>query len=116
MIIIPLTGKASLRNPPAITIAIILINCFVFFVLQAGDEKRYGRVAEFYFESGLARIELSGYLNYLRASGIYEGVETNEEPEEMDEDTLINFSKKMQNDPIFLNKLVNDEILSLIHI
>jgi hypothetical protein len=65
MLIIPLSGKLTKRNPPFITIGIILINCFVFFVLQAGDKKQYLQTIQFYFESGLAKIEATRYQAYL---------------------------------------------------
>ncbi len=44
MLIIPLTGKGFRQNLPVVTIAIILVNCLVYFVLQAGDpgSLRYG--------------------------------------------------------------------------
>ena len=112
MLIIPLTGKVSLRNPPAITIALILINCFVFFVLQAGDGKRYERAGQFYCESGLAEIELSEYLNYARDTGSDRHIDPGVKLEDMDEEAIINFSIKIQNDYVFLNKLLNDEIIT----
>ena len=112
MLIIPLTGKVSLRNPPAISIALILINCFVFFVLQAGDGKRYERAGQFYCESGLAEIELSEYLNYARDTGSDRHIDPGVKLEDMDEEAIINFSIKIQNDHVFLNKLLNDEIIT----
>lgn len=66
MIAIPITKKISWRNPPVITIAIILINIFVYFGIQAQDDKRRMEVQAFYFESGLDKIEIPVYIDYLK--------------------------------------------------
>jgi len=111
MLIIPLTGKISARNPPAVTILIILINCFVFFILQAGDKKKYRKATEFYFKSGLARIEVSAYFDYLKAT------EKNEIPshspgKRMSRKTILRSWARMQKDHVFIQKLHNDEIIT----
>jgi membrane associated rhomboid family serine protease len=66
MLAIPLTKKSSLKNPPIATIAIILINIFVFAVFQADDDEHYATALNFYFESGLDEIEFPLYLDYLK--------------------------------------------------
>jgi membrane associated rhomboid family serine protease len=69
MLIIPLTGKRFRENLPYFTIAIILINCLVYFILQAGDSGSIRRAAEYYQTSGLADIEVPLYLSYLEERG-----------------------------------------------
>ncbi|MBU1052219.1 MAG: rhomboid family intramembrane serine protease [Proteobacteria bacterium] len=64
MLIIPLTGKMSLRNPPVVTIALIIINCIVFFLVQFNEDKQYMAAEAFYFESELADIEILKYIDY----------------------------------------------------
>lgn len=66
MIAIPLTKKMDWKNPPIVTIIIILMNIFVFFAIQGDDEARQIEAAEFYFESGLGDIEIQQYFNYLK--------------------------------------------------
>jgi len=66
MIAIPLTKKISWRNPPILTIAIILINIFVFYVIQGHDDDYSMKAVTFYFESGLDKIEIPLYLDYLK--------------------------------------------------
>ena len=112
MLIIPLTGKISLRNPPAVTIGIILINCFVFFILQAGDGARYHQAIEFYFDSGLAEIEVSHYLEYLKETGRDEGISISQEQKASENDVFIRSWQKMQADKPFIKKLFNDEIIT----
>ena len=69
MLIIPLTGKLSWRNPPYVTIVLILINCLVFFIFQIGDSQRLYEAENFYFETGLAEIELPHYFQHLKKTG-----------------------------------------------
>jgi membrane associated rhomboid family serine protease len=65
MIAIPLTEKISWRNPPVITIAIIAINIFVFFVLQRSDVNGFQAAESFYFESGLDKIEIPLFIEFI---------------------------------------------------
>jgi len=110
MFIIPLTGKISVRNPPIVTIAIVLINCLVWFVLQAGDADKQYEASEFYFTSGLVNIEISHYLAY-REGRLREPVEVMTD-DQFDEETLVQNYLAMQGDDIFQRKLKNDEIIT----
>ncbi len=65
---IPLTKKISWRNPPYVTIAVVLLNVFVFFVIQADDGPHELQAHRFYFESGLNEIEFPLYVEYLKAN------------------------------------------------
>ena len=109
MFIIPLTGKISLRNPPIVTIAIVLINCLVWFVLQAGDTDKQYDASELYFTSGLVNIEISYYLAY-RVGRLGEPVEVMTD-DQFDEETLVQNYLAMQADDLFQQKLENDEII-----
>lgn len=109
MLIIPLTGKISWRNPPIVTIAVILINCLVWFVLQAGDTNKQYEVSKLYFESGLADIEISHYIAY-REGRLQESVESLPD-KQLEEEVLIRSYLEMQRDSKFLAKLRNDEII-----
>ena len=110
MLIIPLTGKISWRNPPFVTIAVILINCLVWFVLQAGDMAKQYAISEFYFNSGLAEIEISHYVAY-REGRLDEPVEylTGEGPHD---ETMIQYFLEMQQDKEFKRKLQAEEIIT----
>jgi len=112
MIIIPLTGKISRRNPPLITAGIILTACFVFFLLQAGEKNRYGEAFAFYAESGLAEIEITRYASYLRGETGEDGSSSppGHEKKLGDRDFIILY-QKMQSDRVFMKKLENDEII-----
>lgn len=110
MFIIPLTGKISVRNPPIMTIAIVLINCLVWFVLQAGDADKQYKASKFYFTSGLVNIEISHYLAY-RDDRLREPVEIMTD-DQFDEETLVQNYLAMQGDDLFQQKLRNDEIIT----
>ncbi|MBN1830602.1 MAG: rhomboid family intramembrane serine protease [Deltaproteobacteria bacterium] len=110
MLIIPLTGKISIRNPPLITIAIILVNCFVYFGLQSDDGEVYSRAIHFYFESGLGKIETSKYQAYLKtASGEKDAALTQGE---LNKDAMMRLWARMQQDDVFMNRLIKDEIIA----
>jgi hypothetical protein len=100
MLIIPLTKKISWRNPPIITICIILFNCLVFFLLQSGDTQKHFEASEYYFTSGLARIEVPRYIAY-RQGRLQEIHDSNDES--IGEDTLIRFYLEMERDFSFLS-------------
>jgi membrane associated rhomboid family serine protease len=112
MLIIPLSAKLSKRNPPFITIGIILINCFVFFILQAGDDERYHEAAQFYFDSGLARIEVSRYKTYLLTAEKREISPDVQSEKDLDKDTIKRFYVKMQRDEAFLKQLRSGNIIT----
>lgn len=114
MLIIPLTGKFSRQNLPWITIGIVLINCFAFFVLQGDDGERYRQAIEFYMTSDLARIEVSRYLKHQLDEGeeISPPLEEQEDLENLDQDVILRYYEKMQTDRVFMKKLENDEIIT----
>ncbi|RJQ74174.1 MAG: rhomboid family intramembrane serine protease [Desulfobacteraceae bacterium] len=64
MIAIPLTKNFSWRNPPLITIGLILINCFIFVVFQYNDDRHQNEANKFYFASGLFNLEKEFYQIY----------------------------------------------------
>ena len=112
MLIIPLTGKLSKHDPPFITMGIILINCFVFFVLQSGDNERYHKAMEFYFDSGLAKIEVSEYRAYLETTGKDELDAPNLNKKNLDKNTVQRLYAKMQEDEVFLTELRSGTIIT----
>ena len=109
MFIIPLIGKISWRNPPFVTIGIIILNCLVFFIVQAGESEKQYEVSRYYFESGLADIEVPRYVAY--RDGHFRGPDDSIVTPPFDEDTLARFYLEMQRDFVFLKKLNNDEII-----
>lgn len=62
MIIIPLDRKLDWSRPPIVTLTLILVNVLCFFVWQSGDDQRFSKAIAYYSESGLARQELTPFL------------------------------------------------------
>jgi len=110
MLIIPLTGKISWRNPPAITIGIILINCLVFFFFQSGEKEVFYEAKEYYFESELAEIEVPRYIEHAKQK--LEDIPNLQDHKELDKETLVRYHIEMDKDFGFLKRLRNDEIIT----
>lgn len=68
-LVFPLNDRPDWRNPPWMTILIILLNVLVFFGPQGWDEAAADRAARYYLSSSLPRLELPRYAEYLRQRG-----------------------------------------------
>lgn len=64
MLIVPLHRGLSWTNFPLVTAALILVNCFVFFFLQSGDEAVFERAFEYYHANELDRVEFPAFLDW----------------------------------------------------
>ena len=113
MFILPLSGTLSRRNPPYVTLGIILLNVLVFFIFQSGDNEKYAKAMDYYFESGLAQIEINRYLEY---SGIdpedNDASSRNSEKSISTEKELNPHFQKMMEDDDFIIKLKNDQVIN----
>jgi membrane associated rhomboid family serine protease len=69
MFIIPVGNRVDWKRPPIATLLLILINCFVFFFLQAGDDLQDEKAAQYYFSSELPKWELDRYASFLEKRG-----------------------------------------------
>jgi membrane associated rhomboid family serine protease len=65
MIIIPVSRRPDWRNPPVVTLLLILINVLVFFGLQSGDRDRVLKAYRYYAHSILVEAELPRYVKYI---------------------------------------------------
>ncbi len=110
MLLIPITNKISWRTPPLATIGIILLNILIYFTFQYHDNQRYQEAMEYYFESGLAQIELPYYVNGLGDPPVE--IQINSDTIKPDRETVFGYYSQMQNDMEFMNKLLNDKIIT----
>ncbi len=110
MLVIPVTGKAGWRNPPVVTITLILINCLVFFIFQFNEDQRFFEAQEYYFSSGLADIEISRYANYRQAAA--GSTAASKAGGRINKRELSGLYREMRRDAVFLEKLKNDEIIT----
>lgn len=61
----PLNNKPDWRNPPWLTILLIVINCWIYFGPQGSEQSAWGDAAAYYAKSDLPAIELPRYIKYL---------------------------------------------------
>lgn len=66
MIIVPVVEGLNWRRPPPVTVALIVLNCLVFFLYQTGDAARWDKTLDAYFASSLPALELPAYKQRLR--------------------------------------------------
>jgi membrane associated rhomboid family serine protease len=110
MLLIPIIGKISWRNPPFITLGLILINCIIFFSFQLGENRAYHAFQKHYFKSGLLEIEVPRYLAYAAAKPYSQAY--SHEFSRMNKDAIGPVTAKLHKDALFQKKLDNNEIIN----
>lgn len=113
MLVIPLTEKISWKNPPYITIFLILINVFIYFGFQFNDNANYYKAEQYYFESGLAKIEIAKYQEYSKEhpKDIKHDLNHKKKSKQKSEELLYKLHREIEKDKVFLEKLHNDQIV-----
>lgn len=110
MLIIPVSGKIGWRNPPVVTLALLVINCLVFFLFQIDDDESRMAAEQFYLTSGLAEIEVPRYIGYLETAG--KTIGKHQENGNMDADALMENHFEMESDADFLRRLMDGRIVT----
>lgn len=108
MLIIPITGKLSWKNPPYVTLAFILVNVLVYLVWQSDDSRIAYQAHTFYFESGLAKIELS----YYTAHRFGDPELANPDQMEVDQKGMIRLYQEMEADDEFKKRLLANQVIT----
>ena len=103
MLIIPMTGRLNWRNPPWITLFLILANCFIYFAFLSPELRKTQEYMEFYFTSGLGEIETVHYLEYVNEP---------QKGKKVTPDVIADTYNRMIGDADFMRKLDNDQIIS----
>ena len=114
MLFIPLEKNIDWKQPPVFTIAIILINIICFFGFQMDDDEDYAEAVEYYYDSGLAEIELPYYDEYLRnKNNIFSGFikSDNTKKKSISKQKQYVLFSQMLNDGDFLKALKEDMII-----
>lgn len=112
MLIVPLSGRLSLRNPPVVTIAVILINCFIFFFIQSGDGRIYEQASNYYLKSGLALIETKAHERYQEHEAVIELSPAELENHPYPQDELMSRMDLMQQDREFVTRLEQEQVIT----
>ena len=76
MLIIPVSRRPDWRNPPLITLALILLNTLIFFGLQSNDSRLREKAFQYYASSTLPSIELPRYVTHLETVGHVKDMKT----------------------------------------
>ncbi len=114
MLIVPISGKIGLKNPPVVTLALILINCLVFFMFQLNDNQAWMAAEQFYSDSRLAEIEVPEYLQYQAMHGVPR--ESMENVDDLTPGQLQEIHFEMENDAQFIRRLAAEQIISPQHV
>jgi len=69
MLLIPFDRPIDWRRPPLVTFALVIANVLAFVIFQLDDRSEMAQAKAFYYESGLAAIELPHYRDYLARQG-----------------------------------------------
>lgn len=109
MLVVPVSGKIGLRNPPVVTLALLVVNCLVFFLLQVSDDESRMAAEQFYLTSGLAAIEVPRYIDYLKSTG--KTADSPAESEGMDEQELMAAHFEMEADFDFISRLMDGQVI-----
>ena len=110
MLIVPISGKIGWKNPPLVTLGLLIINCLVYFLLQTGDDQARMAAETFYLESGLAAIEVPRYDSYRQRKGTVAGAPG---PTDLsDADVLLARHFEMEADADFIRALTANRIIT----
>ncbi|HQA70439.1 MAG TPA: rhomboid family intramembrane serine protease [Deltaproteobacteria bacterium] len=114
MLIVPLSGRMSLRNPPIVTIGIILITCVVFFFFQSADRGIQKRAQDYYLGSDLASIETAAYEQYLEYGTVVglTGFEAPDRRASRAQEDLFPLIASMHGDGEFMARLEKNQIIT----
>ncbi len=91
MLIIPLEHRPDWRNPPVLTVFLIVINVLVYFGFQGKDPQREAIAWQWYSTSQLLKDERRPFLDYLRSTDPaawkrLENAEVNSGPDAIDDE------------------------------
>ena len=75
MLLLPYSDKSVVRSFPVVTTLLVIACTVVLFAFQSRDALRDQRAFEYYHESGLDKIELPRYEEYLASSNDAEATE-----------------------------------------
>ena len=107
---IPLENKPSWRNPPWMTVLLILLNMLVFWGPQRSEESGRERAAQFYVQSVLPELELPPFVEWLEKTDPKRGKLARRMLAH--EEAYPQLLEGLQNDQPFLKKLRTDQVVT----
>jgi membrane associated rhomboid family serine protease len=106
---IPLENRPTWRNPPWMTVLLILANMLVFWGPQRAEEKAEQRAAVFYVQSGLPKLELPPFVAWLQETRSPNAAVARRLLARGNSAQLL---EGMQNEKTFLRKLRSDAVIT----
>lgn len=103
---LPLDRKPDWRNPPLVTLFIVLLNVLVFYIWQHNDDRHQMEAHEYYMYSGLYRTELQAYQDYRK-----DGKKLSEKQLDQPDARVMQLLADMYTDKDFQDKLAAGEII-----
>ena len=102
----------SWRNPPLVTIVLIVINCVVFFNFQLGDSKNLDAALTYYSESAMAKVEADEYLVFLAGAERNDDLQAMRQFDPAEPRGRVGFWQAIEEDPVFNKALRAGEIIT----
>jgi membrane associated rhomboid family serine protease len=109
---IPLESRPSWRNPPWVTVLLILVNMLVFWGPQRAEEAAQARAAQYYLQSGLPKLELPPFVAWLQETG---SPRANAARRLLERQRYGELLEGLQQEQAFLRKLHADQIIEPVH-
>jgi len=111
VLILPLHRAPTRANFPWVTLALIVINVFVFAFLQSGDARAQLRALDYYAEHDLARWERPAFRDWLSAQP---GARADDEAsiDALDGADAATLAQQIQSAPKFLAALEADQVIT----
>lgn len=107
---IPLENKPTWRNPPWMTVLLILLNVIVFFGPQSREERAQEQATAFYMASVLPTLELDPFIRHLEKERPQDAMRVKDDA--YSPEVLLEL---MQHDEVFLARLRRQEIIGPQH-
>ena len=106
---IPLENKPSWRNPPWLTVLLILVNMVVFWGPQRSEDNARERAAHYYTQSVLPELELPRFVAWLEKIDAKRGKLAKRM---LNAEAYAPLLEGMQNEKAFLQKLKAEEVVT----
>lgn len=105
---IPLENRPTWRNPPWMTVLLILVNMAVFWGPQRSEEKAQEKAARFYLASQLPQLEFPGFMDWLKKTDSPRSRYVQKAAQRGDQGAQL---QAMEQEPVFLALLKADRIV-----
>ncbi|RYF66658.1 MAG: rhomboid family intramembrane serine protease, partial [Comamonadaceae bacterium] len=105
---IPLENRPTWRNPPWMTVVLILVNMLVFWGPQRSEEKAQERAAQFYLTSQLPALEMPGFVEWLAQTQSPRAKVARAAHQRGQHDVLL---QAMEREPVFMALLRADRVV-----